>query len=131
MPFRSFNEFTVLEPIPTDFLVGFRPLGGEFKVDFYTLSKIISGGLTLSPNVLYVSLSGNDTTFRGIAENEAFRTIKRACQEAAIKPTTRYTIFVRSGDYYEQNPIYVPPNTSLIGDNLRRTNIFPNNPVLF
>jgi len=129
MPFRSFNEFTSVEPIPTDYLVGFRPLGGEFKVDFYTLSRIISGGLTLSPNVLYVTLSGNDVAYRGIAENEAFRTIKRACFEASRNPSTRYTIFVRSGDYYEENPVYVPPNTSLIGDNLRRVSVYPNNPT--
>lgn len=129
MPFRSFSEFAQIEPIPTDYLVGFRPLGGEFKVDFFTLSKIISGGLTVSPNVLYVTLSGNDTTFRGIAENEAFRTIKRACYEASTRPGDRYTIFVRSGDYYEINPIYVPPNTSIIGDNLRRTNVYPTTPT--
>lgn len=128
MPFRSFNEFTAVEPIPTDYLVGFRPLGGEFKVDFYTLSRIISGGLTLSPNVLYVTLSGNDTAYRGLAENEAFRTIKRACYEASRNPSTKYTVFVRSGEYYEENPIYVPPNTSLIGDNLRRVNVYPKNP---
>jgi hypothetical protein len=129
MPFRSFNEFAALEPVPTDYLVGFRPLAGEFKVDFYTLSKIISGGLTISPNILYVSLSGSDTAYRGIAENEAFRTIKRACFEAAKSPANKYTVFIRSGDYYEENPVYVPPNTSLIGDNLRRVNIYPNNPT--
>ena len=127
MPFRSFNEFVEIEPIPTDYLIGFRPLGGEFKVDFYTLSRIISGGLTISPNVLYVTLSGNDTAYRGIAENEAFRTIKRACHEASLYPSRRYTIFVRSGDYTENNPIYVPPNTSLIGDNLRRVSVYPAN----
>ena len=41
----------------------------------------------------------------------------------------QYTIFVRSGDYTEQNPIYLPPNTSLIGDNIRRTTIRPANPL--
>jgi len=43
---------------------------------------------------------------------------------------TQYTIMVSSGDYTEFNPIYLPPNTSLIGDNLRRTTIRPQNPYL-
>lgn len=129
MPFRSFNDFAPLEPIPTDFLVGFRPLVGEFKVNFFTISKIISGGLTTTPNNLYVTMSGNDIEFRGLGENEPFRTIKRACQEASKFPTRKYTIFVRSGDYVEQNPIYVPPNTSIIGDNLRRVNVYPATPT--
>jgi hypothetical protein len=42
----------------------------------------------------------------------------------------QYTIMVRSGNYVEQNPIYLPPSTSLIGDNLRRTTIRPANPQL-
>jgi hypothetical protein len=42
----------------------------------------------------------------------------------------QYTIMVRSGDYVEENPVYLPPNTSLIGDNLRRTTIRPARPLL-
>ena len=42
----------------------------------------------------------------------------------------QYSISVTSGDYTENNPIYIPPNTSLIGDNLRRTVIRPLNPQL-
>lgn len=42
----------------------------------------------------------------------------------------QYTIMVRSGDYVEENPIYLPPNTSMIGDNLRRTTIRPARPLL-
>jgi hypothetical protein len=42
----------------------------------------------------------------------------------------QYTIMVRSGDYVEDNPVYLPPNTSMIGDNLRRTAIRPLNPLL-
>jgi hypothetical protein len=42
----------------------------------------------------------------------------------------QYTIMVRSGDYVEENPVYLPPNTSMIGDNLRRTTIRPIRPQL-
>lgn len=127
MPYRSFADFSEISPIASDYIVGFRPLQGEFKVNFYTLSKIITGGLTTTPNVLYVTTSGSDTNFRGIGEDEPFKTIKKACSFASFNPQRNYTIFVRSGNYTEQNPIYVPPNTTLIGDNLRRTNIYPAN----
>jgi len=122
--YRSFNDFSIISPVGSDYLVGFRPFQGEFKIDFASLSKILSGGVTNTPNVLYVTMSGQDA-FSGRGEFDPFRTIKRACQRAAQEPQTRFTIFVKSGDYYEATPIFVPPNTSLIGDNLRRTNVFP------
>lgn len=129
MPYRSFNDFAEIVPIASDYMVGFRPLQGEFKVNFYTLSQVISGGLTITPNVLYVTASGNDFNFRGLGEDEPFKTIKRACQVATNDPGRRYTIFVRSGDYIEFNPVFVPPNCSIIGDNLRRVNVSPKNPT--
>jgi hypothetical protein len=46
------------------------------------------------------------------------------------KVRRQYTIMVRSGDYVEENPVYLPPNTSMIGDNLRRTTIRPVRPQL-
>jgi hypothetical protein len=85
-----------------------------------------------------------DSPTRGRNEELPFRTIKRAAKaisdamalEAAATaggadflppPQTKkqYTIMVRSGDYAEKTPIYLPPNTSMIGDNLRRTTIRP------
>ena len=85
-----------------------------------------------------------DTPERGRNEELPFRTIKRAAKavsdamalEAAQAaagadflppPQTKkqYSILVRSGDYAEKTPIFLPPNTSMIGDNLRRTTIRP------
>lgn len=84
-------------------------------------------------NVLYVTASGSDTN-SGTNIFNSLKTIKKACEIAHNQrvanfnsPNIRYTIFVSSGDYYEQNPIYVPSNVSIIGDNLRRTNIRPLN----
>lgn len=51
-------------------------------------------------------------------------------QAVSKKVRRQYTIMVRSGDYVEDNPVYLPPNTSMIGDNLRRTTIRPKNPRL-
>jgi hypothetical protein len=85
-----------------------------------------------------------DTPTRGRNEELPYRTIKRAAKavsdamaadlaQSAGKedflppPLTKkqYSIMVRSGDYSEKTPIFLPPNTSLIGDNLRRTTIRP------
>ena len=126
--YRSFADFSRTSPLPSDFLVGYRPNQGEFQVDFYTISNLISGGLWQTPNVLYVTMSGSDTNV-GTAENYPFRTIKRACQYASQNPTRQYTIFVKTGEYYEKNPVYVPQKTSIIGDNLRRTSVYPQNPT--
>ena len=98
--YRSFADFSRTTPLPSDYLVGYRPNQGEFQVDFYTISNLISGGLWNTPNVLYVTVSGSDTNI-GTAENYAFRSIKRACQVAALNPSRQYTIFVKTGDYYE------------------------------
>jgi len=79
-------------------------------------------------NTLYVSVSGNDNnTGRNIFE--PLRTIKKACKithnTLNSRPGATFTIFVGTGDYTEENPIFVPKNTTLIGDNLRRTTIRP------
>ena len=126
--YRNFDDFAQTKPLASDYLVGFRPNQGEFKVDFYTISNLISGGLFETPNVLYVTVSGADTNI-GVAENYPFRSIKRACAYAAAKPQNSYTIFVKSGTYFEKNPVYVPRNTTLQGDNLRRVSVIPLNPT--
>jgi hypothetical protein len=74
-------------------------------------------------NVIYVTQDGDDAN-DGLAEDRAKRTIKAAC--AIAKPFT--TIFVRAGNYTENNPIYVPERVAIIGDNLRRVNLFYGNP---
>jgi hypothetical protein len=75
-------------------------------------------------NVLYVTLDGNDNN-SGLGEGpgQAKRTLKSAL-EAADQGTT---IFIHSGEYYEDNPLRVPPKVSIIGDNLRRVIIRPLN----
>lgn len=81
----------------------------------------------------------DDTNFpsRGRNEDLPYATIKKACAKIAALQAAdtntvkkQYTIFVKSGDYTEANPLYLPPNTSLIGDNLRRVSIRPANPTM-
>jgi len=79
-------------------------------------------------NTLYVSVSGNDSS-SGRSIFEPLRTIKKACEithnTLNSRPGALFTVFVGTGDYTEENPIFVPKNTTLIGDNLRRTTIRP------
>lgn len=77
-------------------------------------------------NVIYVSKNGSDTLYDGSTPAKAFKTIKKA-SEAARATTGNTTIKVASGDYFEDNPIYLPKGTTLIGDNLRETLIRPLN----
>lgn len=108
------------------------------NIEFNPTQKvIINGDLEFGPNaeipgpevtnVLYVTLDGDDTnTGKGEGPSQAKRTIKAAC--AVAQQGT--TIFVRSGEYFEDNPIRVPPRVSIMGDNLRTTIIRPLNNTL-
>ena len=73
-------------------------------------------------NVLYVSESGDDSN-SGTALNLSKRTIR-----AALAVATRgTTVFVKSGDYTENNPMTVPDFVSVVGDNLRSVIVRPQN----
>jgi hypothetical protein len=79
-------------------------------------------GSMIVNNVLYVSKSGNDLN-NGLALNTSKLTIKAAVEIA----TYGTTIFVKSGDYTEDNPILVPEGISIVGDNLRTVTVRPAN----
>ena len=75
-------------------------------------------------NVMYVTLDGNDdNSGRGEGPDQAKRTLKSAL--AVAQQGT--TIIVRSGEYYEDNPLKVPPHVTILGDSLRTTIIRPLN----
>lgn len=71
-------------------------------------------------NVLYVSKSGNDNN-DGKTLGTSFLTIKAAL-EAAEAGTT---VFVKSGDYTELNPVIVPAEVAVVGDSLRTVTVRP------
>jgi hypothetical protein len=79
-------------------------------------------GSMIVANVLYVSKSGNDLN-NGLALNTSKLTIKAAVEIA----TYGTTIFVKSGDYTEDNPLLVPEGVSIVGDNLRTVTVRPAN----
>jgi hypothetical protein len=81
---------------------------------------ISADGTTAVANVLYVSKSGSDSN-NGQTLATSFLTIKAALAVA----TTGTTVFVKSGDYTEANPVTIPAGVALVGDNLRTTTVRP------
>jgi hypothetical protein len=106
----------------------------EFKVPVQAPSYVKNGGTSAqylmadgsvstdsaSTNVLYVSKNGNDSN-NGSSINKSFLTIKAALAVA----TDGTTVFVKSGDYTEANPVTIPTGVSVVGDSLRAVTIRP------
>lgn len=76
-------------------------------------------------SVIFVRPNGDDAK-NGLSVRNSVKTLKRACQ-LAQNYDGNITIRLFSGEYYEDNPIYVPKGTSIVGDNLRETIIRPIN----
>ena len=55
------------------------------------------------------------------------RTIKKACQIAWSTPGIKETVIISGGNYVEDNPISIPPDCSIVGDNLRLVIVRPAN----
>jgi hypothetical protein len=80
---------------------------------------------------LYVSPSGSDSN-TGLEPHIPFKTIAAAVASlGSVSPFVqkRYTIFVGSGEYVEQNPITLHPGLSIVGDNLRTVRLTAANPT--
>tara|TARA_B100000427_G_scaffold312609_1_gene304237 strand:+ start:1244 stop:5260 length:4017 start_codon:yes stop_codon:yes gene_type:complete len=70
--------------------------------------------------VYYVTEEGKDTN-DGSNISRSFHSVNYACGIA----TGPATIYVKAGSYAETLPIIVPPNVSIVGDNLRTSRIVP------
>jgi hypothetical protein len=77
---------------------------------------------------IYVSEQIGSDLNDGRSAVNPVRTIKKAAQLAWTTPGVKETIVVSGGDYVEDNPISLPPDASVVGDNLRLVIIRPNNP---
>ena len=99
------------------------------------------GGNPLLPNwetnnttgpVYYVTKEGVDTQ-NGKQISRGFASVRGACDYVsalqgtpdAASITNPITIYVKSGKYTEQLPIHIPAYVSIIGDNIRTTNLDP------
>jgi len=76
-----------------------------------------------SSQQLFVRTTGADIDSNGKSFNTAFRSIKYACSKAEAGQT----VVVEGGDYYEDNPIHVPADVSIVGQDLRSTYVYPQN----
>jgi len=117
------NSFSTSVDSRIDYLEGIFSTSVDSRIDL--LENAMSGS-----NRLYVSPEGNDTN-DGTQQNP-FKTIKAAVESlgaAEYTNTKRYTIFVGSGEYTEQNPIAVPPGVAIVGDTLRTVRLTAANPT--
>lgn len=76
---------------------------------------------------IYVSEQIGNDTFDGRSATKPVRSIKRATQLAA-ETDAKETLIVAGGDYLEDNPISLPDQCSVVGDNIRLCIIRPQNP---
>ena len=93
----------------------------------YRLSSVGTGVSWRPPgvqtqNAIWVTIDGNDSN-TGYLEGDAKRTIGAAAAIAEAGDT----IFVRSGVYYENNPIGLRTDVSISGQDLRLVTIVPQN----
>jgi len=76
---------------------------------------------------IYVSEQIGNDSFDGRSATKPVRSIKRATQLAA-ETDQKETLIVAGGDYLEDNPIALPDQCSVVGDNIRLCIIRPQNP---
>jgi len=76
-----------------------------------------------SAKILYVATNGNDANNGDI--NKPYLTIKAALAAASAGG---FSVHVAPGSYTEANPITIPANVSLMGDNLRSVFVQPQTP---
>lgn len=79
--------------------------------------------INTSAKILYVATNGNDSNDGSI--NKPYLTIKAALTAASAGG---FSVHVAPGSYTENNPITIPANVSLMGDNLRSVFVTPQNP---
>lgn len=73
-------------------------------------------------NVIYVAKNGDDTN-----DGLSPLTPKLTIEAALVIASPGQAIQVGPGDYYENNPLFVPPNVAIEGADLRTTTIYLQN----
>jgi hypothetical protein len=104
------------------------PLLGDKSDKIATTEYVLNLATNDVGGRVYVSAQiGNDQSDGRSAVNPV-RTIKRACQIASATVGVKETVIISGGDYVEDNPISIPPDCSIVGDNLRLVIVRPANP---
>ena len=119
--------------------VSITSAGGNVTVGVHGVSNVAvftPGGISVYGNILgpvpasskifYVAKNGDDNASGSL--NTPFLTIKHAMAAAAAVGGA-VSVHVAPGSYTEANPITIPPNTALMGDNLRNVTVLPQTPA--
>jgi hypothetical protein len=104
------------------------PLLGDRSDKIATTEYVLNLATNDVGGRIYVSEQIGSDLNDGRSAVNPVRTIKKAAQLAWATPGVKETIIVSGGDYLEDNPISLPPDASIVGDNLRLVIIRPRNP---
>ena len=104
------------------------PLLGDRSDKIATTEYVLNLATNDVGGRVYVSSQIGSDLNDGRSAVNPVRTIKKAAQLAWATPGVKETLIVSGGDYVEDNPISLPPDASVVGDNLRLVIIRPNNP---
>ena len=104
------------------------PLLGDRSDKIATTEYVLNLATNDVGGRIYVSEQIGDDLNDGRSAVNPVRTIKKAAQLAWSTPGVKETLIVSGGDYLEDNPISLPPDCSIVGDNLRLVIIRPRNP---
>ncbi|CAR63343.1 tailfiber like protein [Synechococcus phage S-RSM4] len=104
------------------------PLLGDRSDKIATTEYVLNLATNDVGGRIYVSQQIGSDLNDGRSAVNPVRTIKKAAQLAWATPGVKETIIVSGGDYVEDNPISLPPDASVVGDNLRLVIIRPANP---
>jgi len=111
-----------------DFPRSITPLLGDRSDRIATTEYVLNLATNDVGGRIYVSEQIGSDLNDGRSAVNPVRTIKKAAQLAWSTPGIKETIIVSGGDYVEDNPISLPPDCSIVGDNLRLVIIRPANP---
>ena len=104
------------------------PLLGDRSDKIATTEYVLNLATNDVGGRIYVSQTIGSDLNDGRSAVNPVRSIKKAAQLAWATPGVKETLIVSGGDYVEDNPISLPPDASVVGDNLRLVIIRPNNP---
>jgi len=98
-------------------------IGNSMVVTGNVTANNFIGNIPSSSNILYVAKNGSDSNNGNI--NAPFLTIKAALAAA----TAGTSVQVAPGTYIEANPVTIPANVSLVGNDLRTVFVEPVTPA--
>jgi len=110
--------------------------GAKFKFSFPNTSGNIErftpvfSEQFVANGIIYVGTNGSDvqednSVTIGTGQNSPFRTLRAALASPLVNSGNATTILVSSGTYIESNPLYVPPNTSIVAVDPKFTVVQP------